>query len=237
MATVPVKKPARISVNDLALYMVSSDTARMGIIKRSKHPQKPPMIRYKDARPALCAFLSDPLRSVNPLTNAESMLQQRKVDMALSALARDDAAHSIDVLHAIQKMSNKLKSFDFQASPARQSKLILADVEISVYADLLVHGATKGVEQIGAAILRMTQDDAETEAAKAKRKEMGLYVATLARLHVDQNITTNRLPANRLCMSIDVQHGEVFQAPDSNTLRMKNLEAACQMIRVMWDAL
>jgi hypothetical protein len=27
----------RISVNDLALYMVSSETARLGIIKRSKY--------------------------------------------------------------------------------------------------------------------------------------------------------------------------------------------------------
>ncbi|MEB8387394.1 hypothetical protein OO012_09150 [Rhodobacteraceae bacterium KMM 6894] len=34
----------------------------------------------------------------------------------------------------------------------------------------------------------MPQDDTVTDAAKEKRKNMGLYVATLLRLHVDQNI-------------------------------------------------
>jgi hypothetical protein len=65
---------------------------------------------------------------------------------------------------------------------------------------------------------------------------MGLYVATLARLHVDQHIaaSTNRAVANRLCMSIDVQHGEVFQAPDSNTRRMNDVENACRFIAALW---
>ena len=233
MAIVTPKAP-RISVNDLALYMVSSDTARMGIIKRAKHPQTTIIIRYKDARPAICAFLSDISRNVNPLISAESMLSQRALDPSQSSLMKDDATHSIEVLHAIQSMANKLKAFDFQQSPAKQSKVVLAGVEVSVYADLLVHGVTKGKEQIGAAVLRMTQDDAETESAKAKRKEMGLCVATLARLHVDQNITTNREPSNKLCMSIDVQHGEVFQAPESNTQRLKNIENACRFIALAW---
>ncbi len=63
---------------------------------------------------------------------------------------------------------------------------------------------------------------------------MGLYVATMVRLHVDQNIQSNRQPANRLCMSIDVQHGEVFVAPNSNTRRVNDLTAACQMIAPLW---
>lgn len=229
-------KPPRISVNDLALFMVSSDTARLGIIKRAKHPQTAPVIRYKDARPALCAYLSDPLLSVNPLVAAEELFNQRLMDPSQSPLIRDDAKQSINVLHSIQAMKNKLKGFDFHLAPKNQGKLFLAKVHVSVTADLLVHGEHKGTEQIGAAILRMTQDDAETDGAKAKRKEMGLYVATLARLHVDQNIPSDRTPANRLCMSIDVQHGEVFQAPESNAQRMKNLEAACQIIGAMWDA-
>ena len=217
--------------------MVSSETAKLAIIKRSKYPQKSPMIRYKDARPAICAHLSDAGRSVNPLVTAETMFDQRKADMSLSPLIRDDAENSINVMHAIQSMANKLKSYDFQAAPTKQSKLVISGVQVSVYADLLVHGARKGIEEIGAAVLRMTQDDAETDAAKAKRKEMGLLVATLARLHVNQNFSTNRQPANRLCMSIDVQHGELFVAPDSNSLRIKNIESACQFIAMAWPSM
>src|SRR5262245_33569975 len=101
----------RISVNDLALYMVSSDTARIGIIRRAKYPQAPPIIRYRDTRAPICAYLSDPHRRVNPLVAAEEMLRQRAEDAAESSLRQDDARQSIEVIHAIQRMANQLKPF------------------------------------------------------------------------------------------------------------------------------
>lgn len=195
------------------------------------------MIRYKDVRPAICSYLSDLARNVNPLIDAEDFFIQRKDDTSLGPLLRDDAEKSIEVLHSVQSMANQLKSYEFQNAPAKQPKLILSGVEISVRADLFVLGQRKSVEEIGAAVLRMTQDDAETDAAKAKRKEMGLIVATLARLHVEKNVPSNRKPANRLCMSIDVQHGEVFCAPDSNSRRVKDLESACLFIANMWPSI
>ena len=210
--------------------MVSSTTAQLGIVKRAKTPITPPIIRYKDARPAITAYLTDPAKKLNPLVAAEQMFQHRVADMSESTLRRDDAAKSIEVLHAIQGMQNQLSAYNFTKAPTKQGKLVLADVEVSVYADMLVYGK----DQIGAALLRMTQDDASTDAAIEKRKQMGLYVATMVRLHVDQNIQTDLKPANKLCMSIDVQHGEIFVAPNSNTRRMNDLIAACQMIAALW---
>lgn len=173
---------------------------------------------------------------MNPLVDAEQMFRQRAEDTAESALRQDDARQSIEVLQAIQRMRNQLAAFDFIQAPANQDRLTLGGVEVSARADLLVHGSARGQELIGAAILRMTQDDAETENARTRRRDMGLYVATIARLHVDQHIapTTNRAVSNRLCMSIDVQHGEVFQAPDANTRRMNDLENACRFIAAFW---
>ncbi len=211
----PSPRPTpRVSVNDLALYMVSSETAKMSIIRRNAGPQAPTVTRYRDVRPILCSYLSDPSRGLSPIVTAEATFQHRSQDPAESILRQDDARQSIEVLHAIQGMRNTLGGFDFHLAPRTQPRLSLSGVEISVRADLLVHGNTRGVDQFGAAILRMTQDDAETNAAKAKRREMGLYVATLARLHAEHNISTDRTVANRLCMSIDVQHGEAFQAPE-----------------------
>jgi hypothetical protein len=93
MATTPrpARTTPRISVNDLALYMVSSDTARIGIVRRAKNPQIPPIIRYRDARGPICSYLSDTNRSVNPLISAEEMFQQRMNDPAESTLRQDDA--------------------------------------------------------------------------------------------------------------------------------------------------
>ena len=166
---------------------------------------------------------------------AENMLSQRIDDPSESSLRKDDARHSIEVLHAIQSMANQLGAYQFATAPNDQPKLIIHGVEVSVRADLLVYGTSRGQEQIGAAILRMTQDDADTEAARARRREMGHCVAALARMHVERNIPSDRAPTNRLCMSIDVQHGEVFLAPNSNVRRVNDIENACRFIVAVWD--
>lgn len=226
----------RITANDLALFMVSSDTARLGIVRRSKLPQTPPIIRYRDVRPVVCAFLTDDLRRVNPLVAAEQMFQQRAADNSESVLRQDDARNSVEVLHSLQAMANQLAQFTFRAAPTTQPKLQLGGVEVSVRADLLVRTPIRGTEHSGAAVLRLTQDDADTDAARSRRREMGLYVATLARLHVNQNLPSDVPISNRLCMSIDIQHREFFQAPDANTRRMNDLENACRFIAALWPS-
>ncbi len=230
----PKRKSPRISVNELASFMVSSDSARIGIIKRAKHPKTPPIIRYTDARGPICNYLTDNSRSVNPLLQAEQMFEQRAVDPAESSLRQDDARQSVEVLHAVQKMANQLGGYRFTHAPKKQEKLIISDVIVSVRADLLVHAESRGVKSIGAGILRLTKDDATTPAAIERRKNMGLYVATLARMHLEANFTTDQVVANRLCLSIDVQHGEIFAAPNSNTRRMNDIENACRFISSLW---
>jgi hypothetical protein len=133
----------RISANDLALYMVSSDTARLGIIKRAKTPQTPPIIRYKDVRPPIVAFLADANRRVNPLTSAEELFRQRADDRSLGPLRQDDALKSMEVLRAVHGMANRLAEYDFHPAPQTQPKLSMGGVEVSLRADLLVHGAPR----------------------------------------------------------------------------------------------
>lgn len=206
-------------------------------MKSAKYPQKAPIIRYSDARRAIVEYLTDMSRSISPLVAAEQMFLQRSKDPAEGSLRQDDATKSIEVIRAIKDMSNQLSGFNFEAAPKKQKKLLLEGVQISVYADFIAKGKDKGVEQIGASMLRMTQDDSSTEAAKQKRKNMGLYVATLLRLHVDQNLSADDTPASRLCMSIDVQHGEAFSAPKAMTQRTKDITGACQMISALWPTL
>jgi hypothetical protein len=165
------------------------------------------------------------------------MFSQRADDPSGSSLRQDDARQSIEVLHAIQGMRNQLGGISFSGAPQKQGRLMISGVSVSSYIDLFVHGSTRGVEQIGGALLRMTQDDAETENAKAKRKEARLYVATVVRLHVDQNLKPGLPVANKLCMSIDVRHGEAFTAPSSNARRISDLESACSFIAAMWPSM
>lgn len=214
--------------------MVSSDTARLGIVRRAKHPQVPPIIRYRDVRPIVCSFLADDNRSVNRLTQGEQTFRQRMDDPAETSLRQDDARASIEVLRSVQGLSNQLGQFTFRTAPNQQPKLDLAGVEVSVRADLLVSAPIRGADHAGVAVLRLTQDDADTDAARSRRREMGLYVATLARMHIEQNFVPTSPISNRLCMSIDIQHGEVFQTPDANTRRRNDLENACRFISAIW---
>ena len=227
-------KGPRITANDLAHFMVSSDTARLSIIRRAKFPQTPPIIRYKDVRPPVCAYLADDARRVNPLVSAEQLFTQRLSDPSEGQLRQDDARASIAVLRAVQAMQNRLSAFTFRQAPNSQPKLVLSGVEVSVRPDLRVSAPIKGVENVGAALLRLTQSDTTSDSARSKREEMGLYVATMVRMHTDQHPFNNGSVSNRLCMSIDIQHGEIFQAPNSNTRRTNDLTSACTTIAALW---
>jgi hypothetical protein len=209
----------------------------MGIVRRAKFPPTAPIIRYRDARAAIAGYLASPTRDLNPLNAARAVLTLRLQDTASTALARDDAQHSLEALDAIVRMRNQVAPFDFHLAPQKQNKLTLSGVEVSVRADLIVHGSARSVDQFGAAVFRLTVDDAQTEAALTRRREIGTYVATLARMHVDANFASDREPANRLCMSIDVQHGEVFVAPNATARRMNDLTNACAFIAAVWPGI
>lgn len=208
--------------------MVSSETAKQSIIRRNYDPQPFIVTRYQDVRAAIRAYLSDIDRKQNPLNEAVEMFEQRAADPAVSDLRQDDARQSLEVINSLRGMDNQLARYRCEEAGSSQPKLNLAGVEVSIRADLWIHGEHRGEEQIGGMILRMTQDDG------GRRDEMGRYVATLLRMHLDQNNPTNKAPANRLCMAVDVRHGEIFAAPNSNTRRMNDLEAACRVIHALW---
>lgn len=164
------------------------------------------------------------------------MFDQRVDDASLSDFVRDDAAKSLDAFDAFDRMRNEIAGFDYQPAPKRQPKLTLADVPVSVYADVLIHRDYRGVGQIGGAIFRMTlPDEEEGESATTKRREMGLYAATLVQMHIRENLAGNRTPAHQLCWAIDVQCGEKHIAPRTYAQRAQNLENACRFIAAMWD--
>mgnify|MGYP001767008567 CR=1 FL=1 len=234
---VPIAERAspRISVNDLARYMVASDSARLGIIRRAKAPSTIPNTRYKDVRATCAHYLTDPIRSAKWLTDGEEMFQQRLADPSLGALKHDDAQKSIEVIAALHRMANVLSQYDFVRAPTQQPKLLISGVEVSVRLDMLVKGMSRGKEVTGGAVLRMTQDDASTDEARARRRDMGHYVATLVKMHIDQHFADEHGSAARLCMSIDVQHGEVFTTPAATTKRINDLEGACMSIAALWE--
>lgn len=212
--------------------MVATETGKLGIVKRAKKPREVVVVRYKDARQAIVEYLCSPTRDVGILVAAENNLQNR-LQTAQSQFVSDDATQSIAALHAAQAMQQKLGGYAFQTPSSPNRSLTLAGVRISLRHDMIV---TQG-NDLGAAILRVSKDDSGTSPAKQKRREMGLYVATLIWMQLQNARTLTGAISRGLCMSIDVQHGEVFVAPRANTKRVRELESACAIIAALWPTL
>jgi hypothetical protein len=104
----------------------------------------PPITRYRGVRPLVVSFLADLRRDVEVLVNAERMFEQRSHDSSLGTLRQDDARQSIEVLHSVQAMQNKIGSSRFTAAPQIQGQLLVSGVIVSVRLDLFVHGASNG---------------------------------------------------------------------------------------------
>jgi hypothetical protein len=231
-----VRARPRISANELARFMVAGDTGRIGIIKRAKVASTPVLTRYKDVRRTLSNALLTPGRARGFLESARGTFEQRMTDASLSAAVRDDAEKSIDVLDCFPSLNNMLSGYAYRDPGDRLPYLSISDVEVSVNVDLLIDHSLRGKELVGGLIFRMTKpDEEETEGAKAKRKEMGIYTATLVLMQVSTNLAGNRQPHGPLCWSVDVQNGECFEAPRQRKKRLGDIEAACSIIAAIWD--
>ncbi|KAB2910260.1 MAG: hypothetical protein F9K29_25215 [Hyphomicrobiaceae bacterium] len=231
-----IRTEPRISANDLARYMVATDTGKIGIIRRAKEAPAAVVLRYKDARSGLREALRDAVNEKRILAATRDKLEQKARDGSVRPFLRDDAEKSIEVLDAFAGMRNQLAGFDYVAAPKQQPELTLAGVAVSVYCDLLIHRTHKEEEQIGGLLFRLTKaEDDESDRAAEKRRDMGAYAATLVHMHVATNLSGNRKPHHTLCWSVDVQHQELHQAPRTYVSRAQNLENACRFIAAMWN--
>ena len=107
-------------------------------------------------------------------------------------------------------------------------------VTVSVFLNVLMVRDRGDNEEVGGVLFRMTKADDETEAAAAKRKEIGAYAATLALMQI-QARPGARQPHHQLCASFDIQCEDVHMAPRTYLTKAKELENACRFIAAMWE--
>lgn len=226
----------RITANELARYMITPDTGRIGIIKRAKTSNTAVRTRYNDVRTVIRSALTDPVNERRILAAAYESFEQRQGDASLSPFVKDDAAKSLEVINAYKGMRNSLAVRDFVAPPPRQAPITIGGVKVSVTADVLLHGEDKGKATIGAALFRFTQPEDESDTrAIAKRREMGIYAATLVRMYVAENFSGERIVHYPHCWSVDIQCGDVHTAPKAFLQREQQIASACRFIAAIWN--
>ena len=241
MARIPsdivrTRENPRITANELARFMIAGNVGQKGIIRKAKEIGTAAAIRYSDARNVLRNAFCDTTNERRIISDGLNNFDQRSSDTSLSEWTRNDALRSIDVLNAYANQRNSFVGYDFTRPPADQTHLQIGGVAVSVNCDVLIRGLVKGRDLRGAGLLRLAKpEEEESESAKAKRKEIGQYAATLVYMHAAQNLLDADTLNHELCWSIDIQASERHVAPRNYRTRAANMEVACEFISAMWD--
>ena len=223
-----------ISANELARYIVAGDHAREGIIRRAREIATAPVIRYRDLRNGLSAYLGDLARPMATLTTLEALLQQKANDRSGSTFVREDAQASLEALATFRGFQNQLAGYGFSAPGKWAGALQIGGVAVSVYPDLALTQRSRTGDRYGVALFRLAKGD-ESDGAASRRAEVARYVATLAFMQAEAHCVAEHAPHHSLCMSIDVQNQDIVLASRSQTQRINNIRAACRQIARAWD--
>ena len=166
----------RLSINELAEYMVATDRRRSTILRDAKFPKSFITTQYREARLAICKYLFDPIRSISILSDTETKLHQIITDTSSSSYLIDRAQRQIQCLKAVQAIQS-LPQYSFIRPTNDRKTIDINGVGVSVQLDLIV--VSPRDDKYGGAILRLTKDDTRSDVSKQRREEMGTLVAVL----------------------------------------------------------
>lgn len=207
----------------------------MGILRRAKEVSTAVVVRYSDVRNVLRNAVTAPHRANEILAAGRTMFQQRSTDPALTPFARDDASGSLDVLDNFDPVRTRLAGLECVQAPSNQERLNIFGVEVSVNCDILIHRTHRDQNEIGGALFRLTKPEEDSsERSIQRRRDMAGYAAALVLMHVTEHHSANRTPNGGLCLSIDVQSGDIHDAARAFATRRQNLENACRVIAAVW---
>lgn len=219
--------------------MVASDVGREGIIQRARWQGAAAVVRYRDARRAMVRFLSDPHRRPQTLLDTKERLEAQADDPALRPFMREDARSSVGALDAFRAGLNEFGfgGLHFELPPGGLGPLDIESVAVTVSLDLIVRATDRRRgELVGGVLFRLSKgSDGETDAAATRRREMGMYAATLVHMVCAEQLTRIGAPSPAHCFSVDVQRRERHRASSQYLNREANLQAACRSIRRAWS--
>jgi hypothetical protein len=233
-----VQEKPSISANQLAAYLVSTTTAQKRIIRDAHYQSRIIVSQYKDAREAITQFLASPVRDHKILERAKELLNKKAESPSTKAAMQDFYLRQVAAIEEFQRGLNQFQigGLTFRL-PSRHRPLSIEGVDVKVTIDAIVEAVSRpGSKFIGGLILQASKGDGSgTEAALHKRKEMGLYAATLVHLYASEHLADQGEPSWRHCFALDVHKRALHAAPRTYAQRAQHISDACFQIAVMWD--
>lgn len=98
--------------------------------------------------------------------------------------------------------------------------------------DVTVHRPDKG--ESGPSIGAIVTMIAKGEGSTAKRKEQAKIAAVLVWMFAQAHLVKSGTPDRSICFSYDVFDGQLIPAGANISMRIKNIEAACEEIAHAW---
>lgn len=220
-----VLKP-RISANKLGEYIHSSPSRRQKIVKDQKYPKGFVVTRYNGAKKAIIDYF---VRGKGNKKAIESEIKNLILKSYNTEFRKKDNELSIKALEIFAKTNvptlSKHKTSRFESN---LNKLSIKGVDVSVQPDILIQGVLSGTEFIGAIKIHISKTHNLTEASG---KYVGVLIHRFLESNYPQKVRTD------FCISLDIFTGKYFVAPRSFKSLRKDIEAACNEIRLLWNDL
>lgn len=219
------ERTPRISINKLAEYMTASPTRQRRIVLQQKRPATFMLNWYDAAQQTITRFLTadewdeevivseiDRLYALPPANDYEETRNRTNAEALESFLSAYDCLALDDV--------------EVSAGSNDARKLEIEGVEVSVRPEFMLVGRQRGSTVHGAIKLYLNKNLALTDQTAG-------YIG--AALHRFTERATEATPTRRYCQVFDVFAGEVYPAPTATKTRFRDVQAACEQIRLLWE--
>jgi hypothetical protein len=219
----------RISVRQLAEYMVAKAARRRKIILDAKDPAPFIVNKYEYAKDALGDFLVDDPTNVEALLSEIVELKQRKAHSP-----NDESCLKLSI-EALERFARHLESveltsaFKREKGPLSAPKLSISKVKVSVQPNIIVRGTYKSKRALGAIKLVFGKTAPLTD-------DEGASIALLVLRYLEASKMDGEVVTPALCLVVDVFTGKVFTPPKATKRIYNHIEAACEEINVRWNS-
>ncbi len=223
-----VRKLARISVNKLSDYLISTAHSRKTIIKDQKHPKPFKTAYYQPAENTIINYFVSGGRNnsiidteIKHLRSLRNLSDYQKKRNDSNILALKNFSNTIDEIINLEDYSITRGNTDVE-------KLEIAGVKISVRPEVILTSKSTNHDDIGVIKLFFSKNNPLDE-------EMGDYITTITHQWVKNNLKIQKCNTpNELTFVLDVFNGKIFTTPKAFKQRLKDVKAACEEINIMW---
>lgn len=224
----------RLSANKLGEMMTSSDVRKRTILVDARFPKGFKQSRHNAFQKCLRDFCASKLADpVIFASRRDELANEWSLHVPKEQKWRNDNIRLNK--QALENLYELWPDFEFEgltfASPNFvEQSLMLKGVKVSVRPDLIVRGMRKNKNVIGAVKFHHSK-------SHALNQESGELVATMLREYMSTVSIESENVETSLCISVDLPTKSIFQAPKAYKTRLKNVEAACEMVAWSWASI